>query len=231
MPPIRIVNSALIFQLLLVPTAWGAVTVTEPIPYREASDAASFWRGVSPILQDFESDNGPWEIGFSIDCGIRGSHTIDGAKIVDSVENGEDGASWYCNGSELNVTFDNAVKMAGFAWTDGDPKLESVNVYALDKNLDVMSFENRSSLFGDLADERITGTTDEDRFFGISADAAEIYGIRVAMSSSDSQLQLSGLEIDHVAFAIPEPTMGITSIGLAMLLMRRRARRLRAIVA
>ena len=72
-------------------------------------------------------------------------------------------------------------------------------------------------------DDVYTGTTEEDRFFGITAMGSEmIKRIRIAID------QGAGIEIDHIQFAkpVPEPAtvslLGFGLIGLISVCRRRR---------
>lgn len=199
--------------LLLAAGSLRAATISQPIAYRSPRDAVGFWQGAVPELQDFEAPDGPWETGFTLDCGLRwapGLRSLDGVLIVDSVDaddglidgSGTMGASWSCPASSLTIQFDHPVTQAGFVWTDSDRALSNVNIQVLGSDMRSQLAEMNA---GDLADDYSTGTTAEDRFFGVKADEG-IGAIRISIDKG------TGIEIDHVAMLVPEPSASLLAI-------------------
>lgn len=101
---------------------------------------------------------------------------------------------------------------AGLVFTDGPQ----------DMTMKLEAFDTDGSSIGDIqwattADEVFTGTTPEDRFVGLMFDDGVS---KLVISQAGSGL---GIEIDHVAFAVPEPTAAsLLLIAAAMLVTRRR---------
>ena len=212
----------------------NAATIVGPTPYLATSDtpAGVFDADHLLCIQDFENADGPWETGFSIDVGQRiGPKFTSGAgvPVTDSVDaddnaidgDGTMGSSWFTATSALNITFDEATTAASFVFTDADKSAQEVTITAYDANDAVLVSQSYESFFDDV----FTGTTQEDRFFGIRAMGDElIKRIRVSLD------QGRGLEIDHVQFAkaevVPEPAAAALALaGLCGLLGFRRRRR------
>ena len=203
------VLSATIVLLSMCCSYVTAAIITGPSPYLSVLDtpAGVFTPGAPVILQDFEDADGPWEVGFSIDIGMRipPNFTAGGTvPINDSVDaddfaidgDGTQGASWYAITRVLTITFDEIVPRASFVWTDGDRILTNVKVEVIGPDDSVTAFIDA----GDLADDVFTGTTQEDRFFG-ATDASGIKAFRVSIDQGE------GIEIDHVRFElVPEPS-------------------------
>ncbi len=201
--------SATTLLLCMCSSHVAAAIITGPSPYLSVLDTPPgvFTPGAPIILQDFEDADGPWEVGFSIDTGMRipPNFTAGGTvPINDSVDaddltidgDGTQGASWYSFTSVLTITFDEIVPRASFVWTDGDRSLTNVKVEVIGPDGSVTAFIDA----GDLADDVFTGTTQEDRFFG----ATDPNGIKAFRVSIDQGV---GIEIDHVRFEpVPEPS-------------------------
>lgn len=214
----------------LVAVACHAASITDPIPYKSASDTPDgFYPSSEFTGQDFENPDGPWEVGFTFSSGMRiGPKHLsgDGVPVTDSVDlddgeldgDGTMGASWYTPGQDLMITFAQPVSIASFAFTDTDTRTNFINVTALaadDRVLAERSFES-------FVDDVFTGTTDEDRFIGITADAGE--SIAKLLIGIDQGL---GIEVDHVQFSpVPEPhsLMLLSFAGLFVGKLRRRRR-------
>ena len=103
------------------------------------------------------------------------------------------GHSWFNEDNSVSVRFALPATAAGLVWTDGDTSLTNVYFEAFD--------ELGSSLGvvegGDLSDGVFTGTTAEDRFFGIRfGDGIETWISRVEITNVGGE----GIEIDHIQF-------------------------------
>lgn len=213
----------------------NAATIIGPSPYLALSDTPDGVFDSTHLVcaQDFEDADGPWEVGFTIDVGRRiGPKFTSGAgvPVTDSVDaddnaidgDGTMGSSWFTSGSSLNITFDVASPSAGFVFTDADKRAEQITIRAYDE----AGTELISQTFdADFLDDVFTGTTQEDRFFGVVGMAGEtIKRLNVSID------QGTGIEIDHVQFVkpevVPEPTAAaLAVIGLCgMLRFRRRQR-------
>lgn len=210
-----------------------AATIVGPTPYLDITDTPDgvFHDGATVCVQDFEDADGPWEIGFSIDVGQRiGPKFIsgDGVPVTDSVDaddnaidgDGTMGSSWFAPTRHLMITFDEETTAAAFAFTDADVLATSVTIQAYRADGGLLLEQSFDASF---LDDVYTGTTEEDRFFGITAMGSEmIKRIRIAID------QGAGIEIDHIQFAkpVPEPAtvslLGFGLIGLISVCRRRR---------
>ena len=214
----------------------AAATIIGPSPYLTLADApeefTSAGGGMPFMAQDFEDPDGPWEMGFSIDVGRRigPNHTSgDGVPVTDSVDaddssidgDGTMGSSWFIPTSSATITFDTAVKAAGFVLTDADPRATSFSVEAYDDNGELLVSQT-FPFDGTFMDGVFTGTTQEDRFFGVIPMTAgeTVKSVKIGIN------QGSGIEIDHVQkFQVPEPAsilLMLTSLAGLSLTRRRR---------
>lgn len=213
----------------------GAATIVGPTPYLSILDTpGGLFDGADHLIcfQDFEAPDGPWETGFTIDMGRRiGPKFLSGDAIpvTDSVDaddgaidaDGTMGSSWFAGGQSLTITFDEPAWAAGFVFTDTDKAATEVSIEAFDAGGVLLT----SLVIGGADkfwDDVFTGTTQEDRFFGVSAPEG-VKSIRVTIDKGN------GIEIDHVQFTkqIPEPSsLGLAFVGLAgaVRLVRRRRR-------
>lgn len=130
--------------------------------------------------------------------------------LIDSVGNGGDetmGHSIFAFGS-ITITFDqNALGFlptaAGLVWTDGS---NPITFEAFDQN-----GVSLGTLIGDHADGSNSGTTAEDRFYGVINPG----GISMLTISDPS-----GIEIDHVQYGLLEAITGVPEPGTwAMMLL------------
>ncbi len=213
-----------------------AATIIGPSPYLALVDAPAEFTtaggGMPFMAQDFEDPDGPFEMGFSINVGQRIGPNFtsgDGVPVTDSVDaddsaidgDGTMGSSWFAPTMSLTITFDEPAKAAGFVLTDADPNVQNVTVTAFDDAGGVLVSETYDASF---LDDVFTGTTQEDRFFGVVPMAAGEAIAQITVSID----QGSGIEIDHVQFfkQVPEPAAGLmlltSLIGLTSMRRRRR---------
>jgi len=213
-----------------------SATIIGPSPYLALADTPAEFTiagaGMPSMVQDFEAPNGPWEMGFSIDVGQRIGPKFtsgDGVPVTDSVDaddsaidgDGTMGSSWFTATNNLTITFDQPAKTAGFVFTDTDPNAEVITITAYDDGGAVLVSQTYDATT--FMDDVYTGTTQEDRFFGVVPMAAgeTIKSISVSIDKGN------GIEIDHVQFfkIIPEPAAGLmfltSLIGLTSLRRRR----------
>ena len=210
----------------------NAATIIGPTPYLALSDTPEgvFSDGHLVCAQDFEDADGPWEVGFSIDFGQRIGPKFtsgQGVPVTDSVDaddnsidgDGTMGSSWFSATRGLTITFDDPTPSAGFVFTDADSRATTVTVTAYAEDGTELISETFDSFFDDV----FTGTTQEDRFFGVvGMDGETIKRLSVSIDRGN------GIEIDHVQFAkpIPEPaTMTLAFLAVGSLLGLRRRRR------
>ena len=213
-----------------------SATIIGPSPYLAMADAPAEFTtaggGMPFMIQDFEDpSSGAFEMGFSIDVGQRIGPLFtsgDGVPVTDSVDaddsaidgDGTMGGSWFAPTRQLTITFDEPAKAAGFVFTDADPNAQNITVTAFDDAGGVLVSETYEATF---LDDVFTGTTQEDRFFGVvpMAEGEAISRITVSIDTG------SGIEIDHVQFfkQVPEPAAGLmlltSLIGLTSLRRRR----------
>jgi hypothetical protein len=193
-----------------------------PTPYLSFSDSPFNGLAFSTFYLEDVEDGAINTLGLSVtgpgEC-IAGTDCFVNSGVIDSVGNGGNGNvghSIFGNGS-LTVTFDqNALggfpTAAGLVWTDG---ANPITFEAFDQN-----GVSLGTITGNHADGSISGTTDEDRFYG----ATNGGGISMLTISDPA-----GVEIDHVQYgflaavtSIPEPTswammlLGFGAIGCAL---------------
>lgn len=224
--------SLLALAVCCIAAVANAATIIGPSPYLALSDTPDgvFSSDHLVCVQDFEDADGPWEVGFSIDFGQRIGPKFtsgQGVPVTDSVDaddnsidgDGTMGSSWFSATRGLTITFDDPTPSAGFVFTDADTRATTVTVTAFAEDGSELVTQTFDSFFDDV----FTGTTQEDRFFGVVGMNGE-----TIKSLSVSIDQGRGIEIDHVQFAkpIPEPaSMTLAMLGLASVLRLRRRRR------
>ena len=214
-----------------------AATIVGPSPYLALADTPDgvFHQDAVLCVQDFEDPNGPWEDGFSIDVGQRIGPKFtsgDGVPVTDSVDaddnaidgDGTMGSSWFTPTRALNITFDEPTVSAGFVFTDADVNATMITIEAFGNDGSLLTSGSYDAAF---LDDVFTGTTQEDRFFGVVAMGTEtIKRVRVAIDRG------IGIEIDHIQFSksgevIPEPTsvlmLAMGLMGFAGIRRRRRS--------
>lgn len=220
--------------ICLLATQIQAATIIGPSPYLTLADApvafTSAGGGMPFMAQDFESPDGPWEMGFSINIGQRIGPKFtsgDGVPVTDSVDgddsaidgDGTMGSSWFIPTRSAEITFDDPVKAAGFVLTDADPNATLFTVTAFDESDNELVSQSFDAMF---LDDVFTGTTGEDRFFGVVPMTAgeAIKKIRIEIDNG------SGIEIDHVQkySLVPEPSAGLSMMlgMLGVIALRRR---------
>lgn len=100
----------------------------------------------------------------------------------------------------------------GFVWTDGTPG-SIVGLGLFDASLTpTESFTYGDPLAGDLGDDRIDGTTGEDRFFG-AVDPHGIYAVAITSTFVGDRVEL--FELDHFQYGlfVPEPETFLLAMG------------------
>lgn len=194
----------------------------------EADIPGGFYQtGVPAFLDNFEDGPGIGG-GLTASHGSRiGPGAFTGAR--DSVD-GDDGAidgsgvtgsSWFsgsgATGVQFTYTGSDLPTAFGLVWTDG---AGSITFKAFDGS-DTLLF---SQTFNGIPDGSVSGTTAEDRFFGLTFDG----GIKSIFISNSG----GGIEVDHVQYGtmfaapIPEPdTWALLLAGLALIGMAARRRR------
>lgn len=227
-------KAAAVALACLVAAQLHAATIIGPSPYLSLSDAPAEFTaaggGMAFMAQDFEDPNGPWEMGFSIDVGRRIGPKFtsgDGVPVTDSVDaddsaidgDGTMGSSWFIPTASATITFDDAVKAAGFVLTDVDPQATTFSIEAFDQDGNQLVQETFDASF---MDDVFTGTTQEDRFFGVLPMSASerIKSIKIGINRG------SGIEIDHVQkYQVPEPAAGLlmllSLVGISSMRRRR----------
>jgi hypothetical protein len=188
-------------------------------PFESVLAAGDFSYWVFKDFQDNSLDFGPgvsFTPGYTIYADGLGS-------LADSVEFTGDpptghslfgGGLFYLDFATGPGLLDNLPTHVGMVWTDG--QAPAITFEAFDRH-----GVSLGSVTGHHADGSITGTTDEDRFYGVFfADGIA----RVTLSSSGAYQ-----EIDHIQFghAIPEPAAALLLAAgvLGLVLARRRRRR------
>ena len=105
---------------------------------------------------------------------------------------------------------------AGLVWTDGANALTTMTFEAFDRNGVPLG-----TVSGNHADGSITGTTGEDRFYGVS-DPGGISRITIITGTGNAQ------ELDHLQFGyappVPEPSAVMLGLLSVLGLIRRRSR-------
>ena len=227
-------NTIIALAVCLCTGLADAATIVGPTPYLALSDtpAGVFSDDHLLCVQDFEDADGPWEVGFSINVGQRIGPKFtsgQGVPVTDSVDaddnsidgDGTMGSSWFSATRGLTITFDEPTPSAGFVFTDADKNAETVTVTAFAED----GTELISQSFDAFFDDVFTGTTQEDRFFGVvGMDGETIKRLHVTID------QGNGIEIDHVQFVKPEVVPEPTAFALLLasfcgLLRLRRSRR------
>lgn len=215
--------------------AWAAtpVFVNPTTPYLSSADIpAGFYAGGIPTLLDTLEDG-------ALDASLSGSHgevlSAAFAGIRDSVD-ADDGTldgncgpqspgrcvSWFNGSGSEGVTFTfvgtGALPTAfGLVWTDGGAGA-TITFSAFGANGQSLGSISASGF----ADASNSGTTDEDRFFGVQFEEG-ILSIRITNNSG-------GIEVDHIQYgqmsAVPEPAhWALLAGGLGVLAWRRRVPR------
>lgn len=226
------IASAVIIALVISGVSLAAPTSYGPSAYLQAADSP--FAGVVGLsysyLEDFEDFalNTP---GVSVNAGYSTKPTW-AASVTDSVD-GDDGAidgfgtrgnSWFSpSGSTgLTFTFDAGVlgslpTYAGIVWTDGADSVTFEAFNSMGVSLGTIGPVN-------IADGVYTGTTAEDRFFGMS-DPDGIW--KIAIRSGNA-----GIEVDHLQYGgtvpvVPAPAaVLLASMGTGLIGWLRRRRTL-----
>ena len=209
-------------------SAMAAPVLFGPSSYLSDSDIpAGFYQSGAPAFLDNFEDGPGIGGGLTASAGSRsGVGSFDGAR--DSVD-GDDGAidgsglagsSWFSGAGDSGVQFtytgSDLPTAFGLVWTDGSG---SITFKAFDGS-DTLLF---SQTFSGIPDGSSSGTTAEDRFFGLTFDG----GIKSIFISNSS----GGIEVDHVQYGamfaapVPEPdtwALLIAGLGLLGVAARRR---------
>jgi len=195
----------------------GAAVVFGPTPYFSSADIpAGFYEGGAPlVLEDLEDNSLHPSLAASQGMIIGFSQY---GPLVDSVDaddgpidgKGFNGRSWFRGEGDAGVSFTYVgggplPTAFGIVWTDGGG---AITFQAFDGN-DVKIVDQ---VFNGIPDGLFTGTTEEDRFMGVT-DPGGILRIRVSNSAG-------GIELDHIQYGmmtapVPEPgTWALMALGL-----------------
>jgi hypothetical protein len=224
--PILKLLTVTLVAMAFATTASAAPTFYGPTPYLQASDSP--FSGVPFLwdhLEDFE-DGVLDTPGVSVNTGVQTK--IPYPSYVDSVDeddgvvdgSGAAGNSWFASdgAAGLIFTFDATVlgslpTYAGIVWTDGSGTTT------------FEAFDSGGISLGTIgpvaiADGVYTGTTAEDRFFGVS-DPAGIWKIQISNTRA-------GIEADHLQYGTEIPAPGAALLagmgaGLVGWLRRRKS--------
>jgi hypothetical protein len=194
---------ALAASLLWASEAAAQLNFVGPTPYLSAGDIPpGFYSGGLPsALEDFEDCSLDFELVASAGVAISNS-SGDGCTgftgLVDSVDaddglidgSGSTGRSWFhgSGATGITFTFPFPVAAAGVVWTDGQG---TTTFEAFGPGM--VSLGTIGPVL--LEDGQITGTTGEDRFFGVQ-DSSGIVAISLKNTAG-------GIEVDHVQYGEP----------------------------
>ena len=217
--------SALLLLVTFAPTRGGAATFFEPSPYLSAADIpAGFYEGNVPaFLDDLEDGQlngslsaspgsviGTAQFGSLVDSVDADDGTIDGASTT-----GGGGHSWF-GSNVITITFNGAVLPTAFGvvWTDGNFG-SAVTFSAKDGDGNVLGTIMRSGF----PDNSISGTTAEDRFFGVQSAG----GIKSIFVSNSGAIEVDHFQYGAMPVAVPEPaTWAFVLAGIGMMGCRSR---------
>jgi len=198
--------------LVLAVAEVEAASFFGPTPYLSSANIpAGLYASVPVALETFE--DGSLDFGISASSGAVGGP----GTFTDSVDAddgnidgfGTQGKSWATNLASTQMTFTFSGPLptaAGIVWTDSDPNPLPVSFEAFGPGMVSLGIIGPFQL-GDTVQ---TGTTTEDRFFGIN-DAGGILAIRLYNTSTN------GWEIDHLQYGamVPEPSSAVlAAIGM-----------------
>jgi hypothetical protein len=161
-----------------------------PVPYLSEADRPPGFFAGPHVLEDFE--DGYLDFGVTADLGV----VIQPASNTDSVDaddgvidgSGNGGRTLFAFGT-ITLTFSRTVREAAVVWTDG-PAGTGVTFEAFGPGM--VSLGVHGPFYH--ADNVFTGTTAEDRFYGVT-DPGGI--VAIALSSIDGNLSI---ELDHLQF-------------------------------
>ncbi len=185
----------LAFSLNASPIFWGPTAYTS-----EASIPQGFYSGQPVVLENFEDASLHPSISASNGYVVSGTSNIDSVDGDDGSVDGSGltGKSWFYSAGSTGVVFTfNTPELptsAGIVWTDGGGTTTfeafGIGMVSLGKIGPVS-----------IADGVYTGTTAEDRFFGVQYSAG-ILAIKISNTSG-------GIEVDHLQYgsAVPEPNI------------------------
>jgi hypothetical protein len=184
-------QSIWLFVLIAAPLlATAQITYFGPTPYLQQSDTpAGFATGVMTVetMEDGVLDA---RIAASTGQIIGGGGLTDSVDIDDGVldGNGTNGKSFFSGVPDISLQFASLPIAVGLVWTDG----------GAGARVSVESFGPTGQSLGvhgpfTVGDSSNTGSTAEDRFFGVS----NLTGVSRIRISHDS----GGLEIDHIQFS------------------------------
>jgi hypothetical protein len=190
-----------------------------PTPYLSSADVpVGLYAGGPTFLENFEDGS----LGGGITASVGSVIPPGFPGLIDSVD-GDDGTidgfglaghSWFSGsgGTGVKFTFASPVTAAGLVWTDG---AGTVTFKAYGPGLVLLG-----SLTYSGADAFFSGTTAEDRFFGVK----NVGGISAILVSNTH----GGIEVDHVQYGAASsavPDKGLGGLGILALLLLQWARR------
>jgi hypothetical protein len=196
--------------LLTLPSSAAAQTYFGPTPYLSAVDLpAGFFLG-GHALEDFE--DGSKDFALTTDAGtpIAPSGNTDSVDGDDGVIDGSGtmGHSFFGYGA-VTITFPAPVTAAGVVWTDG-PVGTNVTFEAFDAGMVSLGVHGPFAH----ADNQHSGTTAEDRFYGVQHSAG-IAAIRLHSVDGNQSFELDHIQLATLgtSYCTPNPnSRGLTGI-------------------
>jgi hypothetical protein len=196
--------------LLSLTTSASAQTYFGPVPYRSAADLPAGFYAAGHALEDFEDSSKDFALETNTGGPIGPGGNIDSVDGDDGVIDGFGtlGRSFFGYGA-VTITFPAPVTAAGVVWTDGPPGT-SVTFEAFGPGMASLG------LIGPFmhADNTTSGTTPEDRFYGVQH-AAGIAAIRLHSVDGNQSFELDHIQLATLgtSYCTPNPnSRGVSGI-------------------